>query len=152
MLVLTDSTEIRASPERVFRWFKGLKGKADYQSWHPDHVDVSWTKGEPFEEGSVARFKEYLHGQLYTFTFLCTRVVPDRTIEYKPLFPWSVVMSRGSFVFEPKGEDSCTFTATITLRLGPLCQKLFRRRLEAVRQHMREEGEILKRLLESNGK
>jgi len=151
MLVLTDSTEIRSTPEKVFRWFKGLREKADYQSWHPEHVDVCWAKGEPFEKGSIARFKEYIHGQLYTFTFLCTKVVPNRMIEYRPLFPWSVVMSKGAFALEPKGQDGCIFTATISLRLGPLCRKLVRRRLEALKQHMKEEGEILKKLLEANG-
>jgi len=151
MIVLTDSIEIRATPDKSFQWFKNLKEKADYQSWHPDHVDARWTKGEPFEKGSIAWFKEYIHGQLYTFTFLCTRAVPDRMIEYRALFPWSIVISKGVFIFEPKGHDSCVFTATISLRLGPLSPQLFAGRLAAVKNHMKEEGESLKKILEANG-
>ncbi len=151
MMVLTDSIEIRAAPEKVFNWFKNLKGKADYRSWHPGHVDVCWTKGEPFEKGSIARFEEYLHGRLHRFTFVCTKVVPSRVIEYRASFPWSIVMTKGAFVFEPRGHNSCIFTATIYLRLGPLSRKLAQSYLEAIRQHMKEEGESLKKILEEGG-
>jgi len=151
MIVLTDSIEVRATPEKVFRWFTNLKEKADYQSWHSDHVDACWTKGEPFEKGSIACFKEYIHGQLHRFTFLCTKVVPDKVIEYKPLFPWSILMSKGAFILEPKGHDSCIFTATISLRLNPLFRKLAGSQLEALKQHMKEEVENLRRILDANG-
>lgn len=150
MIMLTDSTEIKATPEKVFQWFRNMKEKADYQSWHADHVDVCWTKGKPFEKGSIAWFKEYIHGRLYKFTFLCTEAVPGRIIEYRPLFPWSIIMSKGAFILEPKGHDSCIFTATISLRLVPLLWKLLRSQLEALKQHMKEEGENLKKILNAN--
>jgi uncharacterized protein YndB with AHSA1/START domain len=151
VITLTDSIEVRAAPEKVFRWLTNLKQKADYQSWHPDHVDLRWTKGEPFAKGSIAYFEEYIHGKLHKFTFLCTKVVPDKLIEYRPLFPWSIFMPKGTFVLEPKGQNSCTFTATISLRVGPLYRKLVRSQLQTVKQHMKEEGEILKKILEGTG-
>jgi hypothetical protein len=150
-MTLIDSIEIRAMPEKVFRWLINLKEKADYQSWHPDHVDLRWIKGEPFAKGSSACFEEYIHGRLHKFTFLCTKVLSDKMIEYRPMFPWSILMSKGTFVLEPKGQGSCTFTATISLRLDQLYRKLTRSQLETLRQHRKEEGENLKKMLEVNG-
>jgi len=39
-------------------------------------------------------------------------------------------------------------TATGSLRGGPLFRKLGRKQMEATKQHMKEEGENLKRILE----
>jgi len=150
MITLEDSIEIQTTPEKVFNRLTHLfRGKEDYQSWHPDHVDLRWIRGGPSEDGSIAYCEEYLHGDMHKFKFLITKVVPNRVIEWRPLFPWSIFMPRNAFVIEPKGEKSCIFTATICLRAGPLFKKLGRNRLEAVKKHMKEEGENLKRLLEN---
>ncbi len=42
---------------------------------------------------------------------------------------------------EPLGEDSCIFTATINLRVGPLYKKFGKRHLDSINQHMKEEWE-----------
>ena len=103
MITLEDSIEIQATPEKAFNRLTHLfRGKEDYQSWHPDHVDLRWIKGEPFEDGSIAYCEEYLHGEMHKFKFLITKVVPNRVIEWRPLFPWSIFMPRNAFVIEPK--------------------------------------------------
>jgi hypothetical protein len=51
------------------------------------------------------------------------------------------------FRVEPAGSGFAV-TQEIHLRIGPLAAWLNRRELEAVRRHMSEEGENLKRLLE----
>lgn len=148
MVTLTDSIEIKATPERVFNWPTNIKTEKDYQAWHHDHVDCRWTKGEPFQVGSVVYFEEYLHGEMHKLKFLCTKVVPNRLIEYRPLFPWSIFMPKSQFVMEPRGEKGCVFTATISFRAGSLFKKFGKKRLETVKQHMKEEGENLKKILE----
>lgn len=148
-MVLTDSIKIKASPEKIFSFLTGLKDTESYKAWHPDHVVMRWIKGEPFTEGSVAYFEEYLHGKIHKAKFMCTKAVPNRLIEYKPPFPWSIIFPGNQFIMEPVGEESCIFTATVKVRMGPLSGRLHRRRIEGVRRHMKEEGENLKVIVEN---
>ena len=78
---------------------------------------------------------------------LCMEVEPNRKMEYRFTFPTSIVCPKGSFIIEPKGE-SCTFTATLFFRFGRVFAKLASSRVEAIKKHMKEEGENLKKLLE----
>jgi len=145
MITLKDSIEIKTAPEKIFEWF--IHFEENYHAWHPDHVDCRWLKGKPFEEDSILYVEEYLHGKLHRMKFLGTKVVPNRKIDFKLLFPMSIVCPRGSFIIEPKGK-SCIFTATLSFRFAMLFSKLARDRVEAIKNHMKEEGENLKRLLE----
>ena len=150
MVTLKDSIEVKAPPERVFEWLvQRFDGKEAYQAWHPDHVDIRWVKGESLQEGSIVYAEEYLHGRLHKLRFIITKVVPNKEVEYRALFPLSIFAPKNSFFIEPKGEKSCIFTATGYLRAGPLFKKLGKHQLEATERHMREEGENLKRLLET---
>jgi len=149
MISIKDSIEIKAPPEKVFNWLINIRTGRDYQTWHPDHVDWQWIKGKPFQEGSVALFEEYLHGRMHRLKFKCTRVIPNRLIEYKPSFPMSILMSRGQFAMEPRGAESCSFTAAINFREGPFFKKLFTKQMEDLKQHMKEEDENLKRIIEA---
>ena len=148
MITLTDSIEIKTTPEKVFAWLTNIKNQENYQAWHPDHENCVWVKGEPFQEGSIAYFEEYIHGKLHGLNFLCTKRVQNRIIEYRPLFPWSLFMPKSQFAIEPRCEKSCIFTATINLRAGPLFKKFGGKRLDTIKQHMKEEGENLKKALE----
>ena len=97
-MIITDSIEIKAPPERIFSFLTDLKDDASYKAWHPDHVVMRWIKGEPFQEGSVVYFEEYLHGKIHKGKFICTKVVPNRLIEYKPPFPLSVFFPKNQFI------------------------------------------------------
>ena len=154
MVTIKDSIEVKATPEKVFEWLiQRFKDKVSYQAWHPDHVDIRWIKGEPLEEGSIAYAEEYLHGVLHKLKFRITKIVPNRAIEYSPLFPLSLLAPGNRFLIEPKGEESCIFTATGSLRLpGWLFRKgnkNLMNKLEATERHMKEEGENLKRAIEN---
>ena len=151
MLEMEDSIEINVPAERVFEWLTSLRDKETYHSWHPDHVDLKWLKGEPFREGSVVNAEEYLHGKLHKLKFVCTKTIPNRLIEYGLPFPWSF-FSKNYFIIEPTGEKSCTFTAKGFVRAGPLYKKLGKKQIEATMQHVKEEGENLKKILESESK
>jgi hypothetical protein len=153
MIILRDSIEIKATPEKVFEWLiQRFKDKESYRAWHPDHVDIRWIKGEPLQEGSIVYAEEYLHGDLHRLRFRVTKIVPNRVIEYRALFPLSILAPVNKFLIAPKGENRCAFTAMGSLRLP---RRLFRRlhrkhehKIEATEQHMKEEGENLKRALE----
>jgi len=147
-MTLTDSIRIKASPETIFNFLTGLKDTESYKAWHPDHVVMRWIKGEPFVEGSIVYFEEYLHGKIHKAKFMCTKVVPNRLIEYRPPFPLSIIFPGNQFIIEPVGEGSCIFTATVKARMGPLSRRLSRRQLEGVKRHMKEEGENLKAIVE----
>ncbi len=92
--------------------------------------------------------EEYLHGELHKMKCLATKYEPNRTIEYKLLFPASIVCPKGSFAIEQK-EKNCTFTATLYFRFSKIFSLFDKRRIEAIKKHMKEEGENLKKLVET---
>ncbi len=152
-VTLTDSIEIKTTPENIFNFFARLSDDESYRAWHPDdHVSLRWIKGDPWQEGSVVYAEEYIHGDLHKLKFVITKVVANRKIEYAPVnrflrfyFPMNV------FAVEQKG-DICVFIASGTYRIGWLARtfagKKIKRGLLSVNKHMKEEGENLKRILE----
>jgi len=152
-ITLTEPTEIKTTPEQIFDFFMHLD--SNYKVWHPeDHVLFRWEEGRPWEIGSISYAEEYLHGELHKLRTVVTKIIPNRYIEYAPTsrllryyFP------NGTFSIEPKG-DTCMFTTTVSIKVGWIVKTLFRDKLEhglsCVRKHMKEEGENLKMILESN--
>jgi hypothetical protein len=69
-------------------------------------------------------------------------------IEYKLLFPESIICSGGSFALQTYGNGSI-FTATLTFPFGGIFLKIPKLRAEALKIHMKEEGQNLKNLLEN---
>jgi hypothetical protein len=153
MVNIKDSIEIQAKPEKVYEWLvQRFKSKEDYQAWHPEHVDIRWIKGAPLQEGSVVYAEEYLHGQLHKLKFRITKVVPNKEIGYRALFPLSLFSPRNAFIIESNGKGGSIFTATGSLRVGPLFKKLAKKQIEATKKHIKEEGENIKSALESTNK
>ena len=154
MITLCDSIEIAAPPEEVFEWLVLHMSNAElYKAWHPDHVGLRWVKGEPVKEGSIVYADEYLHGVLHRLKFRIVKIVPNKRIEFRSLFPLSLLAPGNSFVIEAKDHDRCIFTASGSLRLP---RWLFERiakghkgKIEATKQHMKEEGINLKAALEA---
>ena len=154
MIHLKDSIEVKATPQRVYDWLiQRFKDKESYQSWHPEHVDIRWIKGKPLQEGSILYAEEYLQGDLHKLKFRITKIIPNRLIEYRSLFPLSILSPGNTFLIEPKGEDSCIFTAKGSLRiprwLFKRSHKKHENKIEATEQHIKEEGENLKKILEN---
>lgn len=99
--------------------------------------------------------EEYIHGKLHKIKFIISRIIPNRLIEYTPLSRiLRIYFPKNTFSMELKG-DTCLFTASGILRVGRLAKIFAKGKLNAaltsVRRHMKEEGENLKRLLESEG-
>lgn len=150
MIMLRDSIKIQTTPERIFKWLELMP--QEYVSWHPDHVAYRVVKGSMLQPGSEIECQEYLHGKLHTMQFRLTRVDPCRRMEYE-----IAGLGKGAFEVIPRG-DEVEFVAELKLGsdfpvLGTLVDAILRvflsRRLEAMRQHMREEGQNLKQIIES---
>ncbi len=146
MITLQDSIRINRPPVIIFKWFNHFV--ENYKSWHPDHVNAKWVKGKKFEKGSILYAEEYFGGRLEKLSFKITNCIENELIEYKLSFPESIICSGGSFAIQPSGNESI-FTATLTFPLGRLFLKIAKQRAEALRTHMKEEGENLKSLLEN---
>jgi hypothetical protein len=153
-IILTNSVEIKTTPEKVFDFLTHIIDDESYRAWHPDdHVAFCWIKGQPWKEGSVLYAQEYLHGKLHKLKGVVTRVIPNRTIEFAPLPRFlRIFFPKSAFIIEPKG-DICVLTTTGRLRVGWLVRTLAKRQLalglSSARKHMKEEGENLKRMVES---
>lgn len=64
--VLTESIEIKTTPEKIFNFLTGIVDDDSYRAWHQkDHVRLRWLEGKPWAEGSVMYAEEYLHGKLH---------------------------------------------------------------------------------------
>lgn len=146
MRELRDSVEIDVPPERVWGWLERLAD--NYTDWHPAHVSARWERGAPNRVGSVLRAVEELGGHREELRFELTAVEPPRRFEYRLLGPISVLLPGGAFTVGPSDGGS-RFTAAISYRFGRLTERLFRSRTAMLRRHMSEEGENLKRILES---
>ena len=152
--ILTDTIEIKATPEKVFNFLTGIVDGDSYQAWHKeDHVSFRFLKGQPWKEGSVMYAEEYIHGKLHKFKFIITKIEANKRIEYTPVSSFiRKFFPKNEFLIEPKGE-SCLFIASGTYRIGWIGKTFFKAVIEkglaSVKQHMKEEGENLKTMLEN---
>ena len=145
-MLLRDTIRIRATPEQVFAFFETMD--ANYLRWHPDHRLFRWEEGRGLREGVVFYFEEEIGGKVMKKRVVFTRIEPNRHIEFtfeNRLLRF--VLPRIVFRTEPEA-GGIQFIAELHIRTGPIGAWLNRREFNAVRQHMREEGENLKRILE----
>ncbi|WP_254279515.1 SRPBCC family protein [Haloarcula marina] len=145
-MLLEEATRVSAPPEAIYRFFETMD--ANYERWHPDHIEFRWVGGDGLAQGAEAYFEERIAGKTQQKTVRFTEVVPDRYIEFKPTsLLVGLLMPSISFTIDPH-ENGCDVTQRIKIRTGPIGARLNRREFDAVRAHMQEEGENLKTLLE----
>lgn len=150
MVALADSIKIKATPEKIFNvLIKVFSSEKYYKMWHKDHTICKWLKGKPFEKGSILYAEEYLHGKLHKMKFIGTKVVKNKIIGFRLLFPTSIVCPKGSFIIE-KGKGNSIFTANLYFRFSNFFIKYAKDRVDAIKRHMKEEGEKLKEIVENN--
>lgn len=136
-----------ASPHEVFHFFETMED--NYERWHPDHIRFQWVEGNGLEPGAEAYFEERIAGTVQERTVRFTAVDPDRYIEFRPTSRLiAIFLPRISFTIDSR-PSGCEFTQRIKVRTGPIGARLNRREFDAVRRHMREEGENLKRILQA---
>ena len=146
---IADKISINSSPDRVYNaliFF--FQNSESYKLWHPDHISCYWKKGEDFSSGSVLIAKEYLHGKPHKLGFIITNYKQDCLFEYKTLFPFSIICPGGDFEIVPKGKET-EFVAKLNFRGGKLLKMMFKNNIEQLEKHMKEEGENLKKFVES---
>ena len=153
-LVLTDSIEIKTTPEKIWEFFTNLE--KNYRTWHPeDHVIFQWIKGKPMEAGSKFYAEEYVLGKIKKFSGTVSEVVPYRKIVFRYSFPLSLVSTGFEWRIEPKGSSS-VFTAISSIRAERIMRTLVKYSeykgmetlIEVGKKHVKEEGENLKKILE----
>lgn len=145
-MLLEETTRVHASPADIYYFFEMMD--ANYERWHPDHIEFRWIDGDELEEGAKAYFEERIAGKMQQKTVRFTEIVPGRYIEFKPTSRLvGLLMPSISFTIDPH-EHGCDFTQRIKVRTGPIGARLNRREFDAVRTHMKEEGENLKTILE----
>ena len=149
MISLRDSIEIQTTPQELFAWLRRMP--QEYEAWHPDHVACRVLHGSMLEVGTELECQEYLHGKLHTMRFRMTKIVPDKRVEFEV-----EGLGRGIFEAQQTGNNvmfvaglDIGYDAPIIGRLFDFIFSLFfEQRIESMRQHMVEEGENLKQLLE----
>lgn len=147
MRELRHAVSIRARPEEIWDWLTHLA--ENYRAWHPDHLGAEWERGEPNRTGSILRAVEDLDGRRETLRFELTRIDPPHRFEYRLRGPISIMLPHGAFTVISE-DGASRFVATIAYRFGWFTEHLFKRRHAALRAHMNEEGENLRRIIESS--
>lgn len=146
-MILEETTEMKAPPGDVYRFFEEME--ENYERWHPDHVTFQWIDGNGLKEGENAYFEEKIAGKRQQKTVRFTQVDPDRYIEFEPTSRLiRLLLPHVSFTITPR-PAGCELTQRLKVRTGPIGAWLNRREFDAVRKHMREEGENLKRIVEN---
>ena len=149
MITQRDTITITAVPEEIFDFFIHLR--ENYDAWHPDHVRCWYLEEGPLGEGSVFYVQERVGSELLTLRYRVTRLVEYSRIEYKV-----PRMASGAFITEPR-DSTTSFTAEIYFGramplLGSLLDKILltfmKHRLQALEEHMADEGRNLKMILE----
>ncbi len=142
-----DQTYIDAPCEKVYSFFEEMD--SNYLRWHPEHKKFEWRKGTGLQTGNVFYFEEEIAGEYLKKETRFTQIIPNRYIEFTTVnwfFRWFI--PKMTFIFEPQGKG-CMFTGQVFLRgFGPIGKWAHRKEFIAVKQHMKEEGENLKKLIE----
>jgi len=150
MISLRVSIDIHTTPGQLFAWLERMP--EEYESWHPDHVACRVLHGSMLEVGSEIECQEYLHGKLHSMRFRMTKVIPDKRLEF-------VIAGMGWGAFEAQMiGDTVRFVAELDIGseapvmgrfIDFIFTRFFNQRIESMRQHMAEEGQNLKNILES---
>ncbi len=145
---LRDTVFIEAPSEKVWSWLCDLP--SHYREWHPAHTRCWYERGRRLEAGTILGVEEELHGRPHRLKLVATEVVPNRLLRYAS---WGL---RGAFSLE-EAPGGTRLTAMLSFGIAApligrivdrLVGRMFATRLAAVRLHMHEEGQNLKRLLE----
>ncbi len=144
---LKDSVEIHASPEKVWEWLS--KFSEHYCDWHPAHIKAFWESGEPNEVGSILYTEEKVGSHNLKMIIKISKIIPNRLIEFKTVKSLRFIVPRGTFEIEPS-EKGSVVTATLDFRMGKFLFKIAKKIVKAISDHMKEEGNNLKQILESN--
>jgi len=146
MKTLKESIEINVSPEVIWEWFLHLA--ENYCEWHPSHIKAYWKSEIPNKIGSVLYAEENIAGELLKMKSKLTEIMLNRLYKFKTIGALKLLLPRGTFEINPSDNGSI-FTATLDFRMGNLLSKIAKKKVREITQHMIEEGQNLKGILET---
>ena len=157
MIRFTDETIINASSDKVFYFLTHIDRL--YKKWHSkDHIFCHALIGSLDRKGSMVHFFEWIgHFPLYLIAQI-SKVDKDHYIEYLPVFPFSLLrLGYGSFTIEKISNNEIKLVAYVEGGynipvIGSFLDFIVRKLIsfDAIKKHMNEEGENIKRYLEKN--
>lgn len=152
MISIKEETIIEASPENIFNFLSRIDSL--YKVWHPkDHVFCNVIYKDLNELGCVFHFLEKVGGFPLYLIVRVSKIERNEYIEFKPIFPLSMFnLGMGSFAIERVSDKLSKLTARVEYgNRFALLDKIFQLfvKTEALRKHIQEEGENLKKYLES---
>jgi hypothetical protein len=122
MIILDETITVHAQPEDLMDFFAHLD--KNYPAMSKDHIQVTCLRGHPLQEGSIFKNEEYFQGKPVQAKYLVNQVIPNKRIEYKALFPQSLIGGRLVNEIEPTN-DGFVWTEIIYLGFNtPLLGKL----------------------------
>ncbi|MFW9949488.1 MAG: SRPBCC family protein [Candidatus Thorarchaeota archaeon] len=145
MQTLRESIEIAASPEVIWDWF--LHIAENYLEWHPSHIKANWETDIASKVGSILYAEEDISGDFLKMRSKLTKLIPNRLYRFKTVGALKLLLAGGSFEIEPS-EKGSIFTATLDFPMGKFISKVAKKKVQQISQHMIEEGENLKKILE----
>lgn len=145
-----STTEIKTTPEKIWEFFYAIEN--NYKIWHPEcHNYWHWLKGNPLEIGSKIDSEETIGGHKSKIKATVIASVKNKEIALKPVFPLSFMCPKLEWVFEPSGENTL-FIARTHYKFGRIFLAFKKKTVDEIisltREHMDEEGDNLKRILE----
>jgi len=147
MKTLRESIEINVSPEVIWDWF--LHIAENYLEWHPSHIKANWETETASEVGSILYAEEDINGEFLKMKSKLTELIPNRLYRFKTVGTLKLILAGGSFEVNPS-ENGSIFTATLDFHMGKLLSKLAKKKMQEISQHMIEEGQNLKKILEKS--
>ncbi len=147
MKTLRESIEINVSPEVIWDWL--LHIAENYLEWHPSHIKANWQTETGSEVGSILYAEEDINGEFLKMKSKLTKLIPNRLYRFKTVGTLKLILAGGSFEIEPS-ENGSIFTATLDFHMGKLLSKLAKKTMHQISQHMIEEGQNLKKILEKS--
>ncbi len=154
-MIMRDSIIINVSSENVYNYLvQRLTDPKSYRDWHPEHVDLKWIRGKPVTKGSIVHIEEYLGDTLQKLTFKFIKIVPNKLIKYRIVFPLALFAPGNEFIIEEIDDKSCSFTSKGKINIP---EKLFlkmhpyhKKKMMFTKRHMKGEGENIKKALENS--
>jgi len=147
MKTLRESIEIDVSPEIIWDWLLDLA--ENYLEWHHSHIKANWETEKASELGSIFYAEEDISGDFLKMRSKLTELIPNSLYRFKTVGGLKIILAGGSFEIEPSKNGS-VFTATLDFRMGNLLSKIAKKKVKKISQHMMEEGENLKKILEKS--
>ncbi|MDF1561511.1 MAG: SRPBCC family protein [Deltaproteobacteria bacterium] len=147
MSKLEDAVRIEAPPEVVYAQLEiFLSDTRNYRQWHRAHEHLEWTRGAPFQTGSICYAEAFVLGRLWRSRLIFVEVIENRHVEFRPVWPMSLLIPGCAFDLQPLDEGRATLLRSSS-RLG--LRGRSSNTLHSAHRHLQEEAVALKRAAEA---